>query len=115
MREQKQNHTEQEVNINIKIFNLFMSNIDISKLKKDLMIQNFFVKQDNFYKESIYLDDILANRYDKWLNKLLNHIENNNKPINLTKIERLIIWCREELIYDSDDWELIEYINEKTA
>ena len=49
------------------------------------------------------------------LNKLLNHIENNNKPINLTKIERLIIWCREELIYDSDDWELIEYINEKIA
>ena len=92
-----------------------MSNIDISKLKKDLMIENFFVKKDNFYKESIYLDDILANRYDKWLNKLLNHIENNNKPINLTKIERLIIWCREELIYDSDDWELIEYINEKTA
>ena len=115
MRELKQNHTEQEVNINIKIFNLFMSNIDISKLKKDLMIENFFVKKDNFYKESIYLDDILANRYDKWLNKLLNHIENNNKPINLTKIERLIIWCREELIYDSDDWELIEYINEKTA
>ncbi|MGJ0344656.1 replication endonuclease [Aliarcobacter cryaerophilus] len=115
MRELKQNHTEQEVNINIKIFNLFMSNIDISKLKKDLMIENFFVKKDNFYKESIYLDDILANRYDKWLNKLLNYIENNNKPINLTKIERLIIWCREELIYDSDDWELIEYINEKTA
>lgn len=115
MRELKQNHTEQEVNINIKIFNLFMSNIDISKLKKDLMIENFFVKKDNFYEESIYLDDILANRYDKWLNKLLNHIENNNKPINLTKIERLIIWCREELIYDSDDWELIEYINEKTA
>ncbi|WP_165786098.1 replication endonuclease [Aliarcobacter cryaerophilus] len=115
MRELKQNHTEQEVNINIKIFNLFMSNIDISKLKKDLMVENFFVKKDNFYKESIYLDDILANRYDKWLNKLLNHIENNNKPINLTKIERLIIWCREELIYDSDDWELIEYINEKTA
>ena len=115
MRELKQNHTEQEVNINIKIFNLFMSNIDISKLKKDLMVENFFVKKDNFYKESIYLDDILANRYDKWLNKLLNYIENNNKPINLTKIERLIIWCREELIYDSDDWELIEYINEKTA
>ena len=115
MRELKQNHTEQEVNINLKIFDLFMSNIDISKLKKDLMVENFFVKKDNLYKESIYLDDVLANRYDKWLNKLLNHIENNNKPINLTKIERLIIWCREELIYDSDDWELIEYINEKTA
>ena len=115
MRELKQNHTEQEVNINLKIFDLFMSNIDISKLKKNLMIENFFVKKDSFYEESIYLDDVLANRYDKWLNKLLNHIENNNKPINLTKIERLIIWCREELIYDSDDWELIEYINEKTA
>jgi hypothetical protein len=115
MRELKQNHTEQEVNINLKIFDLFMSNTDISKIKKDLIIDNFFVKKDNFYKESIYLDDILANRYDKWLNKLLNYIENNNKPINLTKIERLIIWCREELIYDSDDWELIEYKNEKTA
>lgn len=94
---------------------MFISNTDISKLKKDLMVENFFVKKDNFYEESIYLDDILANRYNKWLNKLLNHIENDNKPINLTKIERLIIWCREELIYDSDDWELIEYINEKTA
>ena len=115
MRELKQNHTEQEVNINIKIFDLFMSNTDLSKLNKNLILDNFFVKKDSFYEESIYLDDILANRYDKWLNKLLNHIENNNKPINLTKIERLIIWCREELIYDSDDWELIEYINEKTA
>ena len=112
MRELKQNHTEQEVNINLKIFDLFMSNTDISKLKKDLMIENFFVKKDNSYQESIYLDDILANRYDKWLNKLLNHIENNNKPIQITKIERLIIEHREKVLYDSDDWELIEYLNE---
>ncbi len=116
MRELKQNHTEQEVNINLKIFDLFMSNTDISKLKKNLMIENFFVKKDSFYEESVYLDDILANRYDKWLKKLLNHIENDNKSIiNLTKIERLIIQYREEVIYDSDDWELIEYINEKIA
>ena len=67
MRELKQNHTEQEVNINLKIFDLFMSNIDISKLKKDLMIENFFVKKDSFYEESVYLDEILTNRYDKWL------------------------------------------------
>ena len=112
MRELKQNHTEQEVNINLKIFDLFMSNIDISKLKKDLMIENFFVKKDSFYEESVYLDEILTNRYDKWLTKLLNHIEkDNNTIINLTKIERLIIQHREEVIYDSDDWELIEYIN----
>lgn len=112
MRELKQNHTEQEVNINLKIFDLFMSNIDISKLKKDLMIENFFVKKDSFYEESVYLDEILTNRYDKWLTKLLNHIEkDNNTIINLTKIERLIIQHREEVIYDSDEWELIEYIN----
>ncbi len=53
------------------------------------MIENFFVKKDNFYKESIYLDDILANRYDKWLNKLLNHIENNNKPNQLNKNRKI--------------------------
>ena len=86
--------------------------IDISKLKKDLMIENFFVKKDSFYEESVYLDEILTNRYDKWLTKLLNHIEkDNNTIINLTKIERLIIQHREEVIYDSDEWELIEYIN----
>jgi hypothetical protein len=116
IRELKQNHTEQEVNINIKIFDLFMSNTDLSKLNKNLILDNFFVKKDSFYEESIYLDEILSNRYDKWLTKLLNHIENNNKTIiNLTKIERLIIQYREEVIYDSDDWELIEYINKKIA
>ncbi|WP_148625823.1 replication endonuclease [Aliarcobacter cryaerophilus] len=116
MRELKQNHTEQEVNINLKIFDLFISNTDISKLNKNLILDNFFVKKDSFYEESVYLDEILTNRYDKWLNKLLNHIEkDNNTIINLTKIERLIIQHREEVIYDSDDWELIEYINEKIA
>lgn len=112
MRELKQNHTEQEVNINLKIFDLFISNTDISKLNKNLILDNFFVKKDSFYEESVYLDEILTNRYDKWLTKLLNHIEkDNNTIINLTKIERLIIQHREEVIYDSDEWELIEYIN----
>lgn len=111
--------TKQEVNINqinLTIFDLFMSNIDITKLKKNLIIDSLNTKDKYFYNEKIYLDEELTNKYLKWLNRLLKHIENNNKKvIKITKIERLLLKYYEDVIYDSDDWELIEYKNEKIS
>lgn len=110
--------TKQEVNINqinLTIFDLFMSNIDITKLKKNLIIDSFSTKDKQFYN-GIYLDEELSSKYLQWLDRLLKHIENNNrKVIKITKIERLILKYYEDTIYDSDDWELIEYKNEKIA
>lgn len=104
-----------QININLKIFNLFMSNTTIKSLKKmkiNLMLDNFLVKKESICADEIYLDDKLADKYKKWLESLLSYLENINTSIKVSKIERLIINYLDNTIYDSDDWELIDYSNE---
>lgn len=119
-RELDEVHTKLEVNINLKIFDLFISNVSIKNLnniKQIAMIDNFITKDKNPYNDPIYLDNKTANKYFKWLKQLLKHLKKMNistdkyKNIKITKIERLVIEYHKNIIYDSDDWELIE-VNE---
>ena len=104
-----------EANINTPIFNLFIQNISHKKLNKTLIKNSLFVKSPKKDDIPIVLDRKLALEYKKYISKLFKKIEKvDEKILRITKIERLVIQYMDDVIYDSDDWELIEYQKEAT-
>lgn len=99
-----------EPNINTPIFNLFMQNITHHKLNKTLIKNSFFIKNSKLDDIPIILDKELAFKYEKYLSKLLKKIEKVDEEIlKITKIESVIIQYMDDVIYNSTDWELIEF------
>ncbi len=99
-----------EPNINTPIFNLFMQNITHHKLNKALIKNSFFIKSSKVDDIPIVLDKELAFKYEKYLSKLLKKIEKVDEEIlKITKIESVIIQYMDDVIYNSTDWELIEF------
>ena len=109
-----------EANINTPIFNLFMQNITHHKLNKALIKNSFFIKSSKVDDIPIVLDKELAFKYEKYLSKLLKKIEKvDEKILSITRIESVVIQYMDDVIYNSTDWELIEFqkecINKKVA
>ena len=109
-----------EPNINTPIFNLFIQNITHHKLNKALIKNSFFIKSSKVDDIPIVLDKELAFKYKKYLSKLLKKIEKvDEKILSITKIESVVIQYMDDVIYNSTDWELIEFqkecINKKVA
>ena len=100
-----------EANINTPIFNLFMQNITHHKLNKALITDSLFIKSSKVDDIPIVLDKELAFKYEKYLSKLLKKIEKvDEKILSITRIESVVIQYMDDVIYNSTDWELIEYI-----
>ena len=99
-----------EANINTPIFNLFMQNITHHKLNKALIKNSFFIKSSKIDDIPIVLDKELAFKYEKYLSKLLKKIEKvDEKILSITRIESVVIQYMDDVIYNSTDWELIEF------
>ena len=102
-----------EANINTPIFNLFMQNITHHKLNKALIKNSFFIKSSKLDDIPIVLDKELAFKYEKYLSKLLKKIEKvDEKILSITRIESVVIQYMYDVIYNSTDWELIEFQKE---
>ena len=99
-----------EANINTPIFNLFIQNITHHKLNKALIKNSFFIKSSKVDDIPIVLDKELAFKYKKYLSKLLKKIEKvDEKILSITRIESVVIQYMDDVIYNSTDWELIEF------
>ena len=97
-----------------------MQNITHHKLNKALITDSLFIKSSKVDYIPTVLDKKLAFKYKKYLSKLLKKIEKfDEKILRITKIESVIIQYMDDVIYNSNDWELIEYkkecINKKVA
>lgn len=87
-----------------------MQNITHHKLNKALIKNSFFIKSSKVDDIPIVLDKELAFKYEKYLSKLLKKIEKvDEKILSITRIESVVIQYMDDVIYNSTDWELIEF------
>ena len=90
-----------------------MQNITHHKLNKALIKNSFFIKSSKVDDIPIVLDKELAFKYEKYLSKLLKKIEKvDEKILSITRIESVVIQYMDDVIYNSTDWELIEFQKE---
>ena len=90
-----------------------MQNITHHKLNKALIKNSFFIKSSKLDDIPIVLDKELAFKYEKYLSKLLKKIEKvDEKILSITRIESVVIQYMDDVIYNSTDWELIEFQKE---